>query len=374
MGESRNAVDGAHRQATARPNGRARLGLLVIAGAVLLAACSSSSSPSSSASARSSAPAKAAPARSGTADVAFAGSLLAVDNELVGPAFERADGYRYSGTGGGSIGLAHEITAGEINPGVFESVGAAPIETLEPAYTTWYVRFAASPLVIAYNPASPYAATFAAVAAGKEPLAKVFEAMAQPGFLLGRTDPATDPQGQAFVMMVELAQRTLHLPAAIVLQILGAGAASGTGGTASQIFSETALDSHLEAGQLYAASAFLSQAVQLHLHYVTLPAAIDFGDPADAGEYASAGLVVPSTTGASTTVHGTPLVIDITTVHQSAASSADVAAADAFVAYQLSAAGRAAYAKEGFTLLPDTLFGVRHDVPKAVQKVLAAPQ
>jgi len=349
----------------------------MVAGALTLAACSSpasstTGSPSSGSPAPPAPSPSAAPIRSGTADVAFAGSLLAVDNEVVGPAFERADGYHYTGTGGGSIGLANEITAGEIDPGVFESVGAAPIEILEPARTTWYVQFAASPLVLAYNPDSPQASTFEAVAAGKEPLTRVFQVMATPGFLLGRTDPATDPQGQAFVMMVELAQRYLHLPSGIVDRILGAGAATGTGGTASQIFSETSLDSHLEAGQLDAASAFLSQAVQLHLHYIKLPAAIDFGDPADAGRYASASLVVPATTGSPTTVHGTPLVVDITTLHQAGTTSGDVAAADAFVAYQLSSAGRAAYAKEGFSLLPNTLYGARRNVPNAVQRMLTA--
>ncbi|MGC8471106.1 MAG: extracellular solute-binding protein [Acidimicrobiales bacterium] len=310
--------------------------------------------------------------RAGTADVAFAGSLLAVDNEDVGPGFERATGYGYTGRGGGSIGLAHDISAGEIAPGVFESVGAAPIASLEPHFTRWYVRFAASPLVLAYNPHGPYAAVFRAAARAPErsSLAAVFEAMARPGFLLGRTNPATDPQGQAFVMMVELAQRYLHLPNAIVDQILGAGATTGSGGNPSQIFAETALDSHLEAGQLDAASAFLSQAVQLHLAYVRLPAAIDFGDPADARHYASASVIVPSSTGAKTVVHGTPLVIDVTTLRQASATKADVAASQAFVAYQLSASGRRAYAKEGFTLLPNTLFGPRSAVPLRIRREL----
>lgn len=335
-----------------------------------LIVCSSAASAGASASTSTSGAHRAAAQHGGTADVAFAGSLLAVDNELVGPGFERATGYAYTGRGGGSIGLAHDISAGEISPGVFESVGAAPIRTLEPRFTRWYVRFAASPLVLAYNPHGPDAAVFRAAARGRGSLAAVFEAMARPGFLLGRTDPATDPQGQAFIMMIELAQRYLHLPPGIVDRILGTGATTGSGGNPSQIFAETALDSHLEAGQLDAASAFLSQAVQLHLPFVRLPAAIDFGDPADARRYASARLAVPSTTGATTTIHGTPLVIDVTTLHQASATKADVAASDAFVAYLLSAAGRRAYAREGFTLLPETLFGPRSAVPARIRRVL----
>ncbi len=331
----------------------------------------STSVNSSAASTTSANTGHAATHRGGTASVAFAGSLLAVDNEVVGPGFQRATGHSYTGRGGGSIGLAHDIAAGEITPGVFESVGAAPIRALEPRFTRWYVRFAASPLVLAYNPHTPYAAVFRNAAKGNGSLAAVFKAMARPGFLLGRTDPATDPQGQAFIMMVELAQRALHLPGAIVGQILGAGATTGTGGNLSQIFAETALDSHLEAGQLDAASAFLSQAVQLHLPYVRLPAAIDFGNPADARQYASASLVVPSTTGQKTTVHGAPLVIDVTTLHQPSATKADVAASNAFLAYQLSPTGRRDDAKEGFVLLPNTLFGSRGAVPASVRRELA---
>ena len=337
---------------------------------VSLVVCSSVASASTSASTSASAVRRAAAHRAGTADVAFAGSLLAVDDEVVGPGFERATGYGYTGRGGGSIGLAHDISAGEISPGVFESVGAAPIRALEPHFTRWYVRFAASPLVLAYNPHGPDAAVFRAAARGRGSLAAVFEAMARPGFLLGRTNPATDPQGQAFVMMVELAQRYLHLPAAIVDQILGAGATTGSGGNPSQIFAETALDSHLEAGQLDAASAFLSQAVQLHLAFLRLPAAIDFGDPADARQYASARMVVPSAAGPTTIVHGAPLVIDVTTLRQPSATQADAAASDAFVAYQLSPAGRRAYAKEGFTLLANTLFGPRSAVPVRIRREL----
>lgn len=341
----------------------------VVAG-VVLAGCSTSVAPPPPPP-RHAAP-KVAPVRAGTADVAFAGSLLAVDNEVVGPAFERAAGYRYSGRGGGSIGLAHDIEVGEITPGVFESVGAGPVRILEPTFTRWYVQFASSPLVLAYNPHGPYAPVFEAAASGRGSLAKVFETMATKGFLLGRTNPATDPQGQAFIMMVELAQRTLHLPPDIVTAILGPGATTGTGGTASQIFAETALDSRLESGQLDAASAFRSQAVQLHLPYLTLPPSIDFGDPADAADYASASLVVPSTSGPGATIHGSPLVIDITTVREPSASAADDAAADAFVAYQLSGAGRRAYAREGFTLLPETIFGARRSVPPVIRRTVGS--
>ena len=337
------------------------VGAGVVAGALLLGACGGGTSAGTSAASST------AQRRAGTADVAFAGSLLKVDDEVVGPAFQRATGYGFTGRGGGSLGLAQEIASGEVRPGVFESVGAAPLAVVGTARSPWYVSFAASPLVIAYNPEGPHAATFRAAAAGHLPLARVFEAMAAPGFRLGRTNPATDPQGQAFVMMVELAQRDLGLPPSIVQRILGPGAATGGTGDVGQIFSETSLEAHLQAGQLDAASAFRSQAVQLHLAYVPLPASIDLGDPADAAGYAAATVVVPGTgSSPARTVHGTPLVIDVATVREPGQSPADAAAADAFAAYQLSAAGRRAYAAAGFTLLPETVHGDGAAVPPAV--------
>jgi len=305
-------------------------------GAVLalgVSACNSSvSSPPGSGSGRP----------HGRADVAYAGSLQLLDETVIGPAFAKATGDGYQGRGAGSLGLSQEIRSGEISPNVFESIGAAPITALEPRFTTWYVQFAASPLVVAYTASSPDAAELDAIASGKEPLAELFRLMARPGFLLGRTNPDTDPQGQAFYEMVELAQAYYQLPAGTAHRILGALA------NPAEVFAETALDSRLEAGQLDAASAFLSQAVQLHLRYIKLPAAIDFGDPALAGTYARAGLTLTG----GRRVHGVALTVDATVIGHT-----DRAAADAFVAYQLSAAGRAAYRSAGYELLTPSLVG-----------------
>lgn len=286
----------------------------------------------------------------GVANVAYAGSLEYVNERIVGPAFTRVTGRRYLGRAGGSYGLARDIQSGEITPNVFMSVGSAPIAELEPAATRWYVQFLASPLVVAYNPSGPYAAQLGAIAAGRRPLSALFALLARPGFRLGRTNPDTDPQGQAFVEMVELAAQRYHLGPHAVRAILG----SPTEGP--QIFAETALDSQLEAGELDAASAFRSQAVQLHLPFVALPPGIDFADPALAGQYARVRLRLST----GEVVHGTPLTVDVTLI-----GHPDVAAI-AFVRFVLSAAGRALYARAGYELLPETLVGPRRDVPPAI--------
>ncbi|HUY30907.1 MAG TPA: extracellular solute-binding protein [Acidimicrobiales bacterium] len=299
--------------------------------------------------------ATAAGRATGTASVAYAGSLAYLDEKVVGPAFSSATGYAYQGRGAGSDALSQEISSGEITPNVFESVGAAPITALEPKFTRWYVQFAASPLVVAYNPSGPYGHELAAIASGRRPVRDLFALMARPGFALGRTDPNLDPQGAAFVEMVELAQRTFHLPAGTAHAILGRGALGGS--SSPEIFDETALEPRLQAGQLDAASAYLSQAVQLHLHYISLPASIDFGNPADAASYAKASVRLRS----GTVKTGKPLVVDITTI-----GTTDAAAADAFVAYVLSAKGRAEYRAGGYALLAPSVHGTRADVPASV--------
>ena len=287
------------------------------------------------------------PARvSGTANVAYAGSLELVMQRDLGPAFTRHTGYRYEGRGAGALGLAQEIRAGEIQANVFLSVGSGPVSLLEPRYTSWAVEFASSPLVVAYYPKGPYAAELGRIASGKLPLAELFQFLARPGFRLGRTDPATDPQGQDFAMMFQLAERELGVPAATVAADLAQGPA--------QIYPETALEAQLQAGQLDAASAFRSQAEQLHLPYVPLPPTLSFGDPRDAGQYAAASVRISPTR----VVHGFPLVLEATTL-----GTRDRAAAVAFIRYLLSPAGREILTHDGYSLVPLKILGAAAAAP-----------
>jgi molybdate/tungstate transport system substrate-binding protein len=295
----------------------------------------------------------------GTASVAYAASLTNLNEKTVGPAFASATGDHYSGRAGPSLGLSQEISSGEITPNVFESVGGKPIEALEPKFTTWYIQFAASPIVVAYNPASQYASRFKAIADGSKPLSDLFTLMEKPGFKLGRTDPNVDPQGQAFIFMLMLAQQQYHLPASTVTKIIQGGPSAADSPT---IFDEAALEPRLQAGQLDAASAYRSQAVQLHLHYIPLPASINLGDPAQADHYATASFKLAS----GETAIGKPLVVDITTIGKNDPS------AQAFVRYVLSAHGLALHKQGGYTLLKPTAFGDTAAIPAAVRAELGS--
>jgi len=336
--------------------------LLAIACTGLAAAgCSSSSSSSASTSASSSPAASSgssAPKASGTASVAYASSLTFLNEKVAGPAFKTATGYGYSGFGASSGDLETDIASGEIHPNVFESVGGDNITPLEPKFTNWYVQYAGTSMVVAYNPKSKYASQFKAIADGSKPLQDLFTLLETPGLKLGRTDPNIDPQGRDFIYMLELAQMYYHLPSDTAAKILGTsdfGSASS-----SQIFAESSLDSTLESGQLDAASAFVTQAIELHLDYIPLPAAINLGSAADAAQYAKAKVTI---TGGKTK-SGSPQVIDITIVGN------PTPAAIAFVKYTLSPAGLAQYKTGGFTLLTPTVTGSTSSVPSAISSEL----
>ncbi len=344
--------------ALGRKNGGAGVAALIVMTCIGLAAagCGSSSSSSSSSS-----PTSGSAKHSGTVNVAYASSIQYLNEKIVGPAFTRDEGYTYSGRSGASGELESEIAAGVITPNVFESVGGDNITPLEPKFTKWYVQYAATSIVVAYNPNSKYASDFKAYADGSKPLSGLFALMQTPGFKLGRTDPNIDPQGRAFIYTLELAQSYYHLPSDTVSKILG----TSDFGTASspQIFAEASLDATLQSGQLDASSAYLNQAIQLHLPYITLPAAINLGTAADKALYKKASVTITSK-GKKSTKHGSPLVIDITIIGQ------PTPAGTAFVAYTLSSKGRAQYQQGGYTLITPTVFGDVTAIPASVKSGL----
>jgi len=319
------------------------------------AACSSSPSPSGGASASASASAKP----TGTANVAYASSLQFLNEKVVSPAFTSAEGYKFSGRGASSGDLEADIAGGEISPNVFESVGGDNITPLEPKYTKWYVQYAGTSMVVAYNPSGPHASEFKAIADGSKPVCSLFSSALQtPGLKLGRTDPNVDPQGRDFIFMLELAQSYCHLPADTVAKILG----TSDFGTASssQIYAESSLDATLQSGQLDAASAFITQAVELHLSYIKLPDAISLASFADAAAYKKATVTIKG----GVVKKGSPQVIDITTI------GTPTPAGIAFVKYTLSSAGLAQYKAGGFTVLTPTAFGDSSAIPAAIKSEL----
>jgi molybdate/tungstate transport system substrate-binding protein len=333
--------------------------LIAITCTGLAAGCSSSSSSSSASTpASSSASASSTPTASGTANVAYASSLTFLNEKVIAPAFKAATGFGYSGTGNASGTLEADIAAGEIQPNVFQSVGSDNITPLEPKFTNWYIQYAGTSMVVAYNPKSKYASQFKAIADGSVPLKNLFTLLQTPGLKLGRTDPNVDPQGRDFIYMLELAQAYYHLPSDTVAKILGTtdfGTASS-----SQIYAESSLDSTLQSGQLDAASAFVTQAVELHLAYVPLVPQINLCCSQYASQYKTAKVTLAN----GMTKSGSPQVIDITIIGK------PTDAGIAFVKYTLSPAGLAKYKAGGFTVLTPTVTGSTSSVPSAISSEL----
>lgn len=312
---------------------RKRSGVWLAAGlgvAALATGCGSSTSSSAAptslgpASAPTSVtPATGAPRGSGPVKVLYAGSLVNLMEKQIGPGFHSATGYTLEGFPGGSTALGTEIK-GKVRQGdVFVSASPTVDANLEgPAngnWVSWYATFASSPLVLGYNPSSRFANDISS-----KPW---YQAVTEPGILVGRTDPATDPKGKLTVKALDAAARQYGAPALTSL-------AQSTAG----VYPEETLVGRLQAGQLDAGFLYSSEAASASIPTV----AVDVP-----GQELQATYTV-------TVLGGAP----------------DEAAAEAFVAYLLGPQGQAALRKDGFDVAqPPKVSG--QGVPAGLRQVLS---
>ena len=251
---------------------------------------------------------------SGQVDVLYAGSFEDLMQQVVGPAFTKATGYSVNGFSGGSDALASEIRGKTEVGDVFISASPTVNNTLEGSangsWVSWYAGFATSPLVLGYNPSSKFAAALKSKS--------WYEVVGQPGFLLGRTDPTTDPKGVLAVEALDKAAKAHHLPGLATLAT-----------SSANVFPETSLVGELQAGQLDAGFFYGVEASAAHLRTVPL--------------------------------NGTHLSAQYTITVLNRAPHA--AAARAFVAFLLGNSGQAILKRNGLVpSVPPTLSG-RHAVP-----------
>lgn len=242
----------------------------------------------------------AAQAERPTLRVAYAGSMGAVMDHGLGPAFAQMHHVDYQGMGEGSYGLAHLIAGRQIRVDVFVAITPGPIRVVRRVGLMPVAEpVASTQMVIAYSPASRFVKLFRSAAAGKVSWIKVLE---HPGVRFGRTDPVIDPQGRNLVLMMQLAARYYRQPG-LVRKILG------TVENPRQIFAEPSLLSRLEAGQIDASSGYLSAVISHHLPYIRLPQAINLSDPAlESRWYRKAGFQLNGPDGAKQRVTVQPLV------------------------------------------------------------------
>ena len=269
----------------------------------------------------SSAPAAGASLQSGPVDVLSAGSLQDLMQQQISPAFSKATGYTLNNTSMGSDALASGIKGGTLQGDVFISASPAVNATLEGSangdWVSWFSEFATSPLVLGYNPSSAFAHELRT-----EPW---YDVISKPGFLLGRTDPATDPKGVLAVTALDQAAKEHHLSALTNLAT-----------TTSDVFPEETLVGQLQAGQL--------------------DAGFFYGVEAAAADIRTVPLTGTHLAGAYT----------ITILNK----APHLAAARAFLAYLLGAAGQRILKENGIALVTPTKVSGQAHVPSDVKSLL----
>lgn len=249
----------------------------------------------------------------------YAGSLVGIMQNQIGPAFQKATGYSVSGISAGSKDLASEIK-GKVHVGdVFISASPKVNATLEGSkngnWVTWYLTFASSGLVLGYNPNSKFAADLKS-----KPW---YEAITEPGIRVGFTDPATDPKGELVAEALSDTAKSKSMPA---LNTLAADK--------NDVFPEETLVGRLQSGQLDAGFFYTIEANAAKIPTVPL-------------------------TGTDLKATYTITILN---------NAPDQAAAEAFVSYLLGPAGQATLNQDGFKLTtPATLSGT--GVPSSLQSL-----
>jgi molybdate/tungstate transport system substrate-binding protein len=259
---------------------------------------------------------------SGPVDVLSAGSLQDLLQQQVGPAFQQATGYTLDDTSMGSDAIANGIKGGTLQGDVFLSASPNVNKTLEGSadgnWVSWYASFGSSPLVLGYSPSSKFADVLRT-----KPWYDVID---EPGLLIGRTDPATDPKGVLAVTALDQAAKAHHIPA------LKAIASS-----ASNLYPETSLVGQLQAGQLDAGFFYGVEAAAAHIRMVPL---------------------------SGTSLAG---VYTLTVLNR----APHEAAARAFVAFLLGKSGRRILEKNGIVPITPPKVSGRSTVPKDLNKLLS---
>lgn len=233
--------------------------------------------------------------------VMYAGSLVKIMEDDVGPSFHNQTGYNFIGEGKGSVQLSNLIIDGFRRPDIFISADTLPIEKIinhNPPLAQWLVKFASAELVIAYNPKSPFAPDLEKAVTGEIPWYKVLE---EKGFKFRRTDPELDPKGYYTIIAAKLAN-IYYNDSTIKNKILG------TDRNPEQIFPEEVLRSILESGQIDGIAAYKHEAIARGLPYISLVPQISLGDPKYSNFYNQASYILHS----NQTVTGNPIYFSYT--------------------------------------------------------------
>jgi molybdate/tungstate transport system substrate-binding protein len=292
-------------------------------------------------------------------NVMYAGSLTALLEKKVGPAFEAASGFEFRGEGKGSVAIANLIKGKVRTPDVFVSADPTVNVSLQGAangdYVQWWAPFARTEMVVAWSPKSRFRDAFEAAKAGGRTWESILE---EPGFRLGRTDPELDPKGYRTLWLFQLDEERTG-EAGEATRILGAP------DNAAQTFPEETLIARLQSGDLDAGIFYLIEAVEAHLPHLSLPASVNQGDPAQAAHYAR----MKYTNKKGATFKGAPIIYTVTVP----STVRNRAGAQSFVQFLLGDAGQALLAKEGLLAVAPEVAGSAEAVPAWLKSYLKLP-
>jgi molybdate/tungstate transport system substrate-binding protein len=298
----------------------------------------------------------AARAASGTVSVFYAGSLVNLNENLVGPAFAAGSGYTYGGKGAGSGAIANQLKGKLATPDVVEFADPAVNTTLMGSsngnYVSWYFTFGTSQMVIGFDPKSKVARQFVQVQRHKLPF---YKALQQKGLRIGRTDPNIDPKGYRAIWMANLTQKVYKLKG--FEQKL-----FGDTENPAQVFPEQVLVARMLTGQVNAGIFYLSEVKDLGIPYITLPPQVNLGSTKYARSYATQHF----TTSTGQTITGAPIQYTITIP----STVKNEAGAEAFVRFVLSSRVRAISAAHGLLPLKTRLIGDRGAVPTLLTSLI----
>ncbi len=230
---------------------------------------------------------------------------------------------------GGSVMMARHITdlhqqADLLAVADYTVIPKYLMATGQTSYASWYVGFAQNAITFVYTANSLYAKDVNAD--------NWLDYLARPDVQIGRSNPDTDPSGYQTLQMLALAERHYNRPGAAA-KVLANAPQSNMRDT------ETDLVAALESGQLDYLAIYRSDALQHHLQFIDLPAAINLSDPAFSADYAEA--VAHTKNG---DLKGKPIIYAVTIP----TNAEHPAQAVRFVAFLLGPEGRAIMARNGF--------------------------
>lgn len=292
----------------------------------------------------------------GNVFVMYAGSLVKIFEDAIGPAFQNETGYTYVGEGKGSVQAANMIREGFRSPDVFVSAGAIPIVKLmdnKPPLAEWILDFGSSEMVIAYSPNSRYYDDLEKAKKGYMPW---YDAISKEGLKFGRTDPELDPKGYYTIIAAKLAN-IYYNDSSIKDRVLGEDR------NPKQIFPEEILKTLLESGQLDAVVAYKHEAISRGLPHITLPKEINLGDPLFSDFYKKANYTSESDQKA---IYGEPVYFSITIPQ----TVKNMEGAISFVNFLLSENGSQILENQGLDSIDILSNGYSNKLPSSIKNLV----